>query len=661
MTQPVVHLIFKTHLDIGFTDYASSVVQTYFQHFIPQAVALAQRTRQQEEGLRFRWTTGAWLIYQYLEQAAPAQRQAMEQAITAGDILWHALPFTTHTELMDESLFRFGLGYSQRLDQRFGRTTIAAKMTDVPGHTRAMVPLLAEAGIRLLHIGVNEASSVPDVPPLFVWRDEASSAEIIVMYHGAYGGVTTVPGLSDALAVVLTGDNHGPPSEAAIGETYAALAAQLPGARVTASSFDAYAQQLETVRADLPVITAEIGDTWIHGVGTDPTKVRRYRELCRLRREWLQRPLNADEQAALEQFSHHLIMVPEHTWGMDEKTHLPNHTHYDAPALAQLRQTEACRRFEKSWAEQRTYIETALQSLQDTPLALEAADHLRAIEPRRPDLSGCQPADHFDVQAGPLNIAFDPATGAIRHLSDQHASTIWADDEHPLGLLVYEVFGQSDYDRFWNQYNRNRDDPMVRRWAIEDFTKPGIPNQAHAQWQPTVTAAYRDADSRMIFALALPPQSQQFGAPRQCFLEYRFDDAAAGQIEIIFSWFDKPACRLPEAFWLSFVPRTRKPDGWMFEKMGQRVSPTEVISRGARTLHAVDQAVHYRDGERTFSLTTLDAPLVAPGQRALLNFHNGIPDMRGGVHVNLYNNIWGTNFPMWFEEDAVFRFRLRLG
>ena len=135
----------------------------------------------------------------------------------------------------------------------------------------------------------------------------------------------------------------------------------------------------------------------------------------------------------------------------------------------------------------------------------------------------------------------------------------------------------------------------------------------------------------------------------------------AGQIEIIFSWFDKPACRLPEAFWLSFVPRTRKPDGWMFEKMGQRVSPTEVISRGARTLHAVDQAVHYHDGERAFSLTTLDAPLVAPGQRALLNFHNQSPDMRGGVHVNLYNNIWGTNFPMWFEEDAVFRFRLRLG
>ena len=30
----------------------------------------------------------------------------------------------------------------------------------------------------------------------------------------------------------------------------------------------------------------------------------------------------------------------------------------------------------------------------------------------------------------------------------------------------------------------------------------------------------------------------------------------------------------------------------------------------------------------------------------------------GAMHVNLYNNVWGTNFPMWYEEDARFRFVL---
>ena len=31
-------------------------------------------------------------------------------------------------------------------------------MTDVPGHTLGIVPLLAEAGVRFLHLGVNTAS-----------------------------------------------------------------------------------------------------------------------------------------------------------------------------------------------------------------------------------------------------------------------------------------------------------------------------------------------------------------------------------------------------------------------------------------------------------------------------------------------------------------------
>src|SRR6185312_5086087 len=132
----------------------------------------------------------------YLAQAAPADQARMERAITDGDVAWHGLPFTTHSELMDPSLFRYGLSIAQRLDRRFGKRTIAAKMTDVPGHTRGIVPLLAQAGIAFLHIGVNAASTPPDVPPVFVWRDP-SGADVMVMYHkGSYGDTMVVPGLS---------------------------------------------------------------------------------------------------------------------------------------------------------------------------------------------------------------------------------------------------------------------------------------------------------------------------------------------------------------------------------------------------------------------------------------------------------------------------------
>src|SRR5258706_9263456 len=182
-----IHLIFKTHLDLGYTELAKNVVTQYLTSYIPNALRTARFLREQGSPDRFIWTTGSWLVYTYLEQAAASERALMEQANEAGDLSWHGLPFTMHSELMDASLFRLGLSISHILDARFGKQTIAAKLTDVPGHTRGIVPLLAEAGITFLHIGVNPASTAPAVPPIFVWRD-TSGAEVIVMYQaGSYG------------------------------------------------------------------------------------------------------------------------------------------------------------------------------------------------------------------------------------------------------------------------------------------------------------------------------------------------------------------------------------------------------------------------------------------------------------------------------------------
>src|SRR5262249_75458 len=274
-----VHVIFKTHLDLGFTDYARDVLKKYITEYIPKALNTVKAVR--EHGERFIWTTGSWLIYEYLQQAQPAEKALLEQVIRQGDIVWHGLPFTTHSELMDASLFRFGLSLSQELDQRFGKKTIAAKMTDVPGHTRGIVPLLAEAGVQFLHIGVNPASTPPDVPPVFVWRDP-SGAEVVVMYHkGSYGDLMLVPGLDAAVALSLTGGNVGPQSAEDVIAVFGQMRQRFPGAAVRASTLDAYAARLLQVKGQLPVVTGEIGDTWIHGVGTDPTKVSRFRQLCR--------------------------------------------------------------------------------------------------------------------------------------------------------------------------------------------------------------------------------------------------------------------------------------------------------------------------------------------------------------------------------------------
>ncbi|MFW6096718.1 MAG: DUF5054 domain-containing protein, partial [Chloroflexota bacterium] len=377
-----VHTIFKTHFDMGFTDLARNVVDVYFEDYIPRALQTAQELRQTGGAQRFIWTTGSWLIHEYLEKAPEPARRRMERAIERGDIVWHGLPFTTHTELMDVSLFRAGLKLAQKLDRRFGKRTIAAKMTDVPGHTRGIVPLLAEAGIRFLHIGVNTASTMPSVPPVFVWRDP-DGAELIVMYQHSYGGPMTVPGLSEAITFAHTLDNRGPQTAEQVVQLFAEIRAEFPQATVKASTLDAFAAALLPLKDRLPVVTAEIGDTWIHGVGSDPRKVARFRALTRLRSEWAERTLDAREEAALEAFTRHMLLVPEHTWGMDVKLHLADEENYSRARFEAAGEQPNFRKMAASWNEQRGYIDQALAALGDSPLAIEAHKTLQAIAPRQ--------------------------------------------------------------------------------------------------------------------------------------------------------------------------------------------------------------------------------------------------------------------------------------
>ena len=661
----VIHVIFKTHLDVGFTDYAGRVVANYFEHFIPAALDLADEMRRRGGSDRFLWTTGSWLIYEYLEKAPPAQRERMDMSIRLGDIVWHGLPFTTHSELNDVELFRSGLRLSADLDKRFGRKTIAAKMTDVPGHTRGMVPLLAEAGIQFLHIGVNEASTPPDVPPVFRWRDP-SGAEVMVMYHKGYGDLMLVPGLDEGIYFAHTGDNLGPQKPEDVEATFRALRKRFPGAEVRASTLDAFAGTLEQVRETLPVVSAEIGDSWIHGGGSDPIKVARLRELLRLRTQWLTDGRIPPDDPAYSAFSRSLQLVTEHTWGMDEKTHLQDYENYAAVAFQRARSLPNFVKFESSWAEQRGYINSAVEALSGAAngqlLQEEARAALAAIEPQRPDEQTWTRVDPYQpFGAGRYVFGFNDS-GALAYLRDRTSRRTLADPNHPLGQLLYQTFSEADYSRFYRQYNVNKRKTWF--WALADFTKPDMGASAEAgEWLPKLERLYiqtGEHEERFLLNLSFPGKPvSQFGAPAEAYIELRVP-LEGTEIHFDLQWFDKAACRLPEAIWFSFIPRTASGETWEIEKLGAWVSPLDVVRNGNRHLHATGRGVRCQQDGHGFEIESLDAPLVAPGQRSLLDFNNRQPAMSKGVHFLLLDNLWGTNFPMWFDEDARFRFTLKL-
>eukprot|EP00966_Prymnesium_polylepis_P294512 6800938-Prymnesium_polylepis.1 len=104
-----------------------------------------------------------------------------EGAVRAGHITWHAFPH--NTELALGSL-EFGVKMTHDIDARFGvppKRTLSTR--DVPGMTRAAVPVLRRAGLTAVSEGMNGRMVPVNVPPAFVWRDAHSDTSLLALWH----------------------------------------------------------------------------------------------------------------------------------------------------------------------------------------------------------------------------------------------------------------------------------------------------------------------------------------------------------------------------------------------------------------------------------------------------------------------------------------------
>jgi hypothetical protein len=651
--------MFKCHFDAGFIDTQAAVVHKYFSQYFPAAIQIAQQSRQPGNH-RYVWTTGSWLLYEYLEQASPQDRRTMERAIADGDIAWHAIPFSWQTEMMDPSMIAASIALSHSLDRRFGRTTTGAKMTDVPGHTRGIVSPVAAEGVKFLDIGVNDASTPAEVPPLFVWKNTAG-ASLVVMYHHGYGGVTRVPGSDLAIAIVVRGDNSGPHPPEEIAKIYSDLSTQFPNAQIVASNLTEIANAVEPFRANLPVLTQEIGDSWIYGVASDPVKVARYRELARLRRSWIERGAFQSGDATDILLLRRVLLEAEHTWGTDTKTWL-DFDHYTPDDLAKMLDTKNYKVVEFSWSEKRQDLFDGI-ALLPASLRGEARTRIESLTPQQPQLrdAAAHPPGH-KIETEHFIVALSPETGAISRLHNKTTGYDWAAPDRPLALLTYQTLSPDDYARFFANYIISTAD-----WAKKDFGKPNIERfgAESREWHPALSHLEIAEDAHGHHLLAKlqihAPEALTAGRaafPQAMFLELTFprDEPV---VHLDFSWFNKPATRMPEALWLTFHPNTPDQQGWTMDKSGEAISPLDVAVAGSRHLHAVSTGFGYRSEGRSFTVETLDAPLIALGERSPLNFSREQPDLSGGIHCNLFNNAWGTNYIMWFGENMRFRFRLR--
>lgn len=656
-----VLVMFKCHFDAGFIDTQYNVVhKRYFDKYFPEAIEIA-RAANAEGKRRYVWTTGSWLLFEYLEQASASDRKAMEEAIARGDIAWHALPFTWQTEMIDPSMIEGSLALSKSLDQRFGKITTGAKMTDVPGHTRGIIPPLAKHGVTFLEIGVNGGSTVAKLPPLFLWKDP-SGASLAMMYHWQYGAAAVVPGSDLALVTEVRGDNSGPHTAEEIARIHADLTKRFPNAEIKASSLSEMADALAPHHEKLPVVTGEIADTWIYGCPSDPKKVARYREIARLRENWIATGAFQIGDATDLGLLRHALLEAEHTWGTDTKTWL-DFDNYEPADLGRMLNTKNYKVVEFSWIEKRQDLLNGIASLPE-PLREEALVAIDKLEPVWPVVSpkAVQHPAGQPIENDHFVIGIDPKTGAITQLRSKATGRNWASERNPIGLFTYQTLSQEHYQEFIRSYLTTKAD-----WAQKDFGKPNIERfgardeEWHAE-SAEVSLEETNEGHRILIDLSLKDdeafRSGRAAFPHKIFVELVLPKAEP-TIQLTVLWFGKPATRMPEALWMTFNPIAEDPKGWLMDKTGESISPFEVVESGNRHMHAVQKGFEYKQGADRFAVEPVDAPVISLGERTPLLFSNEQPDLSKGIHSCLFDNAWGTNYVMWYGEDLRARYVLR--
>ncbi|KAJ8311290.1 hypothetical protein KUTeg_011157 [Tegillarca granosa] len=237
-----VHLIFMSHLDVGYDAYIGFIINEYFDTYFPRAISMAEGLVDSKYGERFIYTTHPWLVSLYIDCPPnfflagnvqihcpkPEAIKAFTDAVNKGYITWHAGPMNMQFEMFEPSLANFSLQISADLDKRFGikRKFRVVSQRDVPGITQAVVPIFESAGIEAISVGVNDRTAPPAFPKIFNWKFLNSS--IIGLWNkGGYpddpgpdpshprglswNDCATFPGLSHALCFAFRTDNSGPP------------------------------------------------------------------------------------------------------------------------------------------------------------------------------------------------------------------------------------------------------------------------------------------------------------------------------------------------------------------------------------------------------------------------------------------------------------------
>jgi len=741
-----VVVVFKTHFDIGYTQLAREVVDRYRTSMIDKALAVCDATERLPPENRFVWTIPGWPMQQILWPGqTPERRKRIEKAIRDGRLVWHALGGTTHTESLGLEDFVRSLGFSSRLARQFGQPLPRdAKMTDVPCHTWLVPTVLKRAGVDFLHLGCNSASGSPDVPVLFWWEGPDGS-RLLTMYTAEGYGTGLKPPANwphkTWLALIHTGDNHGPPEPGEVQQLLDRARKELPGVKIRMGRLSDFGDAIlaeEKQSPQLPVIRKDMPDTWIHGIMSMPFETSRPRTtrpviqnveaLSTLLTCWGLSPRPV-RQAIADAYEGSFL-YSEHTWGASSR--------YYSPRLygKQWEEAQAAGKYayaEESWREHGAYIlnNPASPGLRENMEALAAAVNVEGprivvFNPlpwpqgavwwvpfstdRLPGRGAPPGADSWKdaktgeviptkkmapdgravefivrdvpafgyrtyVPAGPappssrasrategdtfenafFRIRLDRSRGAIASLVDKRSGRELVDQksEYGFGQYLYERFDKDFHEAFLRDYCK------VRASWIDEFGRAGLPPASEVRYRAASpkNARISVSKSKLRSSGSIVAEASE-EVPHKTFLEIELFHEQPW-VDLTLRIDSKEPDPWPEAGWLCLPFAIEQPT-FRLGRLGSVIDPASDIVRSANhEMFCLDSGLTITGADgRGVGVCPLSSPLVSLGRPGGFRFTRAWSPRKPIVFVNLFNNIWGTNFQQWIRLVGMPRVRI---
>jgi hypothetical protein len=699
-----VHVIQSCHLDVGFADTAANIINEWFHKFFPLALSLGEELDQRGGPERLQFMAQSYVVSLFLDcppgfanLICPSLEEIANftKAVNKGYIYWHAFPFNGEAELSEPGMFAAALNLTHSLDDRFAlphKATLSQR--DVPGLTRAALPALTAAGVRALSVGINPFSTPPYVPRAFVWRDVGTGVNVTAMFHPYYyGGIgysdaVIIPGLSHAVVFDWRGDNAGPPTSVNdVIADFAAIRATFPAAQVFSSTLDNFTSLLTpAVVSVLPVVDAEIGDTWLHGAASDPHKSAKMKRASSARATCLGAggACSADD-ASVANFTRLLLKNTEHTWGKSLNTYLHDFSNWSNEQL----QSELARKAPNfmdvmaSWQEQRDWgLTYPLEALAPGhPLRTAITKAWADLYPHGPpSLNGWSPvaSPGEEVSVGDWRFAFDVDTGALALLVDEAPGSgggpvVWANtsaDGSFIGLTEYHSYDNISIANWVDTYNVHGE-KNYNSFGKPNISEAGAANHTAAQqllglWtqgQPSTGVSF------LVHANFIPQLlHEDYGAPSDLWIQYDFPGSGGSQraINVSLTMLNKTATRLPEGLFFRFKS---SPAGgalsFSVDKLGHPVDPLNVQQGGNHRQHGVGVGVTVTSSAGSLLVHAPDTPLAIFGAPSIFPIPTTTapPEIEEGFSYLLINNLWNTNYPCfipWSEGDDEIRWKFAL-